>query len=1257
MSTKNFVHLHVHSEYSLLDGAIRIHDLIKKASDYNMPAVALTDHGVMYGIIEFYNEAVKAGIKPLLGCEVYIAPNGRFEKQVNKNNDEDNFYHLTLIAENIKGYKNLMKLVSLGFIEGFYYKPRVDKELLKQYKDGLIALSGCIKGEIPNAIINGKKDKAFNILDEYIDIFGKDNFYLEIQDSGIHEQDIVNKSLLEISQKRKIPLVGTNDVHYLNKEDSHFHDILLCIQTGSTINEEKRLRFSSQEYYFKNYNEIYNAFKDYNGAIENTIEIAQRSNLELKFNLDLLPPFNVPDGYTKDTFLEKLCMDEIKIKYPNLQNEVIDRLKKELEVIKKMGFSEYFLIVWDFVKFAKENGIRVGPGRGSAAGSIVSYLLNITEIDPLKYGLLFERFLNEARKSMPDIDIDFCYEKRNDVIKYVTKKYGEKNVAQLITFGRMAAKQAIRDAGRVLEVPYSEVDKIAKMIPNDLNITIESSLSKVAELKEIYLKNEKVKEIIDTAKWLEGMVRQASIHAAGIVISSEELYNYTPIKRESSDDIITQYEMEHIQSLGLLKMDFLGLKTLSLIDKTLFLIEKVKNIKIDINKINPDDKKTFEMLSRGECLGVFQLESSGMRDLVLRMKPSKFEDLIALLALYRPGPLQSGMVNDYIENKNSKKKIKYLHPSLEPILNSTYGMIIYQEQVMQIASKFAGFTMSEADILRGAISKKKKEVLEEQRIKFIEGAERLGNDKKIAEKLFELINHFAQYGFNKSHSAAYAMISYQTAFLKANYPVEFMAALLSIRMGSQEKVSLYINECKRMGISVLPPDINDSFSDFTVHKDSIRFGLSAIKNVGNNVIEEIRLERKKNGKFKDFYDFCLRMDNNVLNKKTIESLIKGGAFDSLNHSRKFLLENFEKIIEIAQKIKKDKIAGQFSLFESASNDNNNSDYLDKFSEIKEYKDEFFQKDLLNFEKEMLGLYITSHPLNEYEQVLLDFVSISDLADKDDGSIQTIAGIITKIKSIYTKKNQIMYYVNFEDKSGNLEVIVFPNLVEEYKNILKEDSILKITGRLDKKEIKLETGNESPDYQEQIYNVNIDKQTINHEKKNLDSDEEELFNSNDKEEIRKNNFSLKIIAQKIDLLQKNKDKIKDNFLNKNKADISNNINYLNYNQNNNQANVEDEEINISDDYYDEHNNYKFDREEIILKIKKELLNNEFIDELYEIICKNKGNTKINLQVITVDNNFKLHVEKNFYLPTNFNVNFSKKFIDEIEIKFGGNVLIE
>ena len=1241
MAQKNFVHLHLHSEYSLLDGAVRIKDLIKKVSELDMPAVALTDHGVMYGIIDFYNTAVKSKIKPLLGCEVYIAPNGRMEKQIRKNGDDENFYHLTLLAENIRGYKNLMKIVSKGFLEGFYYKPRIDKELLREYNEGLIALSGCLKGEIPKAFTSGKKDKVPRILKEYQDIFGKNNFFLEIQDSGLKEQEIVNKAIAETSSLYSVPIVATNDVHYLNIEDSMNHDVLLCIQTGSTINQDKRLKFSTNEYYLKDYGKMSLAFKDFPGAIENTLEIAQRCNLELKFNLDLIPPFDVPAGFTPDTYLEKLCFDNLKGKYPQVNEEVISRLKMELDVIKRMGFSEYFLIVWDFVKFAKENDIRVGPGRGSAAGSIISYLLNITEIEPLKYGLLFERFLNDSRKSMPDIDIDFCYEKRNEVIKYVTDKYGPRNVAQLITFGRMAAKQAIRDAGRVLEVPYSDVDKIAKMVPNQLDITIKSALEMSGELKEIYENNDKIKKVIDTAKWLEGMIRQDSIHAAGIVISAEELYNYTPIQKESGDDIVTQYEMEHIQSIGLLKMDFLGLKTLSLIDKTLFLIEKAKKIKVDINNVDIEDKKTFEMLGKGECLGVFQLESSGMRDLIIKMKPSQFEDLIALLALYRPGPLQSGMVNDYIENKNSKKKIKYIHPSLEPILKSTYGMILYQEQVMQIASTFAGFKMSEADILRGAISKKKKELLEEQRIKFVNGARNLNNDTEIAEKLFDLINHFAQYGFNKSHSTAYAMISYQTAFLKANYPVEFMAALLSIRMGSQEKVSQYINECKRMEIKVLPPDINDSFSDFKVVGNSIRFGLSAIRNVGLNVIEEIQNERKTNGLFNDFYDFCVRIDNNVLNKKTLESLIKGGAFDSLGHTRKFLMENFEKIVEKAQKIKRDRIAGQFSLFGNLQ-ESEEINGMSEFSDIIEDNDEYDAIDILSFEKEMLGLYISSHPLSEYDNALAELSQISSLAEKNDNSIQTIGGIVTKIKTIYTKKNQLMHFITFEDKSGSLELVVFPRIAEEYKDLIVEDNILKITGKLDKKEFREEIEGKNMQPSEPMIDTEDGFEDIEKD----EEFEENPINAGQKE--LKKSFALKIIVQKIENLPKNNEF--NNIKNKSEnPDLTDNE-FISYPD-------EDDENARSENIYKGEREIKTDRKEIILKIYKDILTNSFIDELFEIISVHKGNTRINLHVMKINSEKHVVLEKKFILPEDFSVSFSKEFITEIEKKFANKIIIE
>ena len=1053
MKKDNFAHLHVHSEYSLLDGASRIIKLIEKASQYDMPALALTDHGVMYGAIEFYTQAKKSGIKPIIGCEVYLAPRSRREKQSGREKKEETFYHLTLLAENNQGYQNLMRLVSLGFLEGFYYKPRVDKELLRKFHEGIIALSGCISGEIPKYIIADQTESAKRNLEEYIDIFGKNNFFLELQDSGIPDQKKVNKTLLELSSEYNISLVATNDVHYLNKEDSKAHDVLLCIQTGSTINEAGRLKFPTDEYYFKSYDQMKELFKGFPGALKNTLEIADRCNINLKFDMNLIPSFTIHDGSSADEYLKKLCYEGAKKRYENITGEIDRRIKKELEVIEKMGFSEYFLIVWDLVNFAKNNNIRVGPGRGSAAGSIVSYLLGITDIEPLKYGLLFERFLNEERRSMPDIDIDFCYEKRDEVIKYVTKKYGDKRVAQLITFGTMAARQAIRDAGRVMEVPYAEVDRIAKMIPMELNVTIKNSLDLVPDLKEIYENDRKIREVIDTAISLEGISRQDSIHAAGVVISSEDLYNYTPIQKENEGAIVTQYKMEDIQKIGLLKMDFLGLKTLSLIDKTLFLIKKTKNIDIDINNINLDDKETFKMLSEGECLGVFQLESSGMRELVINLKPTKFEDLIALLALYRPGPLQSGMVNDFVESRNGRKKISYLHPSLEKILESTYGIILYQEQVMRIASELAGFSMSEADILRGAISKKKRSLLSRQKSKFIEGAKNKGIDEKISVKIFELVNHFAEYGFNKSHSAAYAMISYQTAYLKAKYPVEFMAALLSIRMGSQEKVAQYVNETRRMGIEVLPPDINGSFTDFTVVENSIRFGLSAIKNVGTNVIECIEKVRRKGGKFRNFMDFCERVDSSVLNKKTLESLIKSGTFDSLGQSRKHLLENYEKITEETLKIRKDRDIGQFSLFDVSGSEKKEV-LLNGVYQTEEQFQEFSKKELLNFEKEMLGLYISGHPLFEYEDSLSKVTPIEVLIDVEDKTNVAVGGVITKVKIIFTKKDKQMCFLDLEDIGENVEVIVFPSVLVKYRGIIAEDKIVKVKGKLDKKEDQL-----------------------------------------------------------------------------------------------------------------------------------------------------------------------------------------------------------
>lgn len=1199
---KNFIHLHVHSEYSLLDGSIRLKDLINKAIDFEMPSIALTDHGVMYGALEFYNTAVRAGIKPLVGCEIYQAPVSRWDKQTEKENREEVSNHLTLIAYNVAGYKNLMKLVSMGFLEGFYYKPRVDSELLRQYREGLIALSGCISGKIPRFIQNGKKADAKKALEEYIDIFGRENFYLELQDSGIPEQKSINNSLFELSQTYKIPVVCTNDVHYLNNEDSKAHDVLLCIQTGTTINEPNRLKFPSNEYYFKNYNQMKELFTEFPGALENTLEIAERCDVELELNLSLIPPFRVPESLTPDDYLRNLCYEGAKAKYKEITPEIDKRIGVELDVIKKMGFAEYFLIVWDLIKFAKNNNIRVGPGRGSAAGSIVSFSLDITDIEPLKYGLLFERFLNEERRNMPDIDIDFCYEKRDQVIKYVTQKYGENRVAQLITFGTMAARQAIRDAGRVLEVPYAEVDKIAKLIPMELNVTINNSLKQVSELQEIYNNNEKIKEVVDTAISLEGIVRQDSIHAAGIVISAEDLFHYTPIQREGDSDIVTQYKMEDIQEIGLLKMDFLGLKTLSLIDKTLFLISKTKNIEIDINNINLDDKKTYDMLSVGECLGVFQLESSGMRDLVLNLKPTQFEDLVALLALYRPGPLQSGMVNDFVESKNKNKKIKYFHPSLEPILKSTYGIILYQEQIMLIASKLAGFSMSEADILRDAISKKKRKLLTKQKSKFMDGAKKVGIiDEETAEKIYDLINHFAEYGFNKSHSTAYAMISYQTAYLKANYPVEFMAALLSIRMGSQEKVAQYVNETRRLGIKILPPDINESYNDFTVTGNSIRFGLSAIKNVGTNVIESIAGERKENGKFRNFIDFVNRVSSNVLNKKTIESLIKSGSFDSLNHKRKYLLENFEKIIEEAGKNKKSKESGQFSLFDNSLQYHEHSEGDGSEVEFdldnKNKHEEFTRKELLNFEKEMLGLYISGHPLAEFQHLISDFITIEKLNEEIDKSIQVVGGIISKIKQIFTKSGQPMYFLTLEDVTDNIEVIVFPTVLDKYKEVLEEDKIVRIKARLDKKE-------------DQSKLIAIDIEDIN------------------KDQFKKNDT---VKGKRVS--ESRPEDIKESM----DADGSN------FNKNENKKRI------ITNESRNENINTK--KVKIVLRINKIDLSRDLINNLYEIIKDNTGQTSIELQVVKANSNI---IEKTYNFTDNFKVNPEEPFFDKLKKVFGNKI---
>ncbi|MEK7812735.1 MAG: DNA polymerase III subunit alpha, partial [Candidatus Desantisbacteria bacterium] len=920
MEHTKFVHLHTHSEYSLLDGAAKVEALLERAHKLKMPALAITDHGNMFGAIEFYKYAYKIGVKPIIGCELYIAPSSRFDKNAQQGAITN--YHGVCLVKNEEGYKNLMKLVSIGYTEGFYYKPRVDKEVLSQYSKGLIFLSGCIKGEIASLILHGQDQSARDVAREFQKMFGEENFYLELHSHGLREEAIANQHLLGISIDLGIPLVAANDIHYLLKEDAAAHDVLLCIQTNKHVADTDRLRFSSNEFYLKTYEEMHELFAQFPDALSNTIEIAKRCNLELEFGHIHIPHYHTPEDIPLDNYLKKLCMERLEERYPEIANideltphssredDILNRLNHEIQVISQMRYSGYFLIVWDLINYAKQKGIPVGPGRGSAAGSIVSYLLGITDIDPIRYNLLFERFLNPERVSMPDIDIDFCYERRDEVIEYVTSKYGKDMVAQIITFGSMLAKGVIRDVGRALDIPYGEVDKIAKLIPAELQITLTESIKRVPELAKIYEEGGIKQRLIDTALKLEGLVRHASTHAAGVVIASSPLTEFTPLYcDQKSPGIITQYAKDEIESIGLLKMDFLGLKTLTLIHNIITILKEKNGIDIDISTIPLDDAKTFQLLSEGETIGVFQLESSGMRELTRKLQPDVFEDLIALVALYRPGPLNSGMVDEFVYSKHGKK-IKYLHPKLKHILEETYGVMVYQEQVMNIAVVLGGFSMAQADELRRAMAKKVPEKMEKMSKLFVEGASNNGLFPEMAAKIFDLMAKFAEYGFNKSHSAAYALIAYQTAYLKAHFPVEFMAALLTAELGNMDKISFYIAECKRMGIAVLPPDVNQSDLSFTPIKDRIRFGLNGIKNVGSTAIISIVTARKAEP-FKSIYDFCRRVDSRTVNKRVIESLINCGGFDSIGAKRAQLAQ----VIDDAIKVGSQKVTKAISLFE------------------------------------------------------------------------------------------------------------------------------------------------------------------------------------------------------------------------------------------------------------------------------------------------------------------------------------------------------
>ena len=1056
-----FTHLHVHTEYSLLDGANRIGKLLDKAVELDMDSIAITDHGAMFGVIDFYKEAKKRGIKPILGCEVYISK-GRY---TDKDPKEKSPYHLVLLAENNKGYSNLMKIVSEGYVNGFYYKPRVDHEVLKKYSEGLIATSACLGGEVQNKILNGDFEGAKKTALIYRNIFGENNFFLELQDHGIREQKLVNEELIKLSKETSIPLIATNDVHYLTREDAKVHDVLLCIQTGKTVDEEDRMKFPTDEFYLKSYEEMSELFKGVEEAIDNTVLIGERCNVNIDFGTLHLPKYEVPNGYTNVEYLEKLCIEGLNKRYDKITDEIMDRFNFEFNTIVTMGYTDYFLIVWDFIKFSKDNGIMVGPGRGSAAGSIVSYALGIIDIDPLKYGLIFERFLNPERVTMPDIDVDFCYERREEVIEYVVKKYGEDRVAQIVTFGTMAARGAIRDVGRAINMPYGEVDFIAKQIPMELGMTIEKALEVNKNLNTMYHEKEEVEELIDLAMAVEGLPRHTSTHAAGVVISKDPIREYVPLSR-NNDSITTQFTMTELEELGLLKMDFLGLRTLTVIRDAVNLIEENHGVKIDFSNFTYDDENVYKMFSNAETLGVFQFESAGMRQFLKELKPTGFENIVAANSLFRPGPMNQ--IPKYIESKNDPSKIKYLHSKLEPILKVTYGCIVYQEQVMQIVRDIGGFSMGRADLVRRAMSKKKMDVMEEERKNFIygkigedgeieiAGAIRNGVDEVSANKIYDEMIDFAKYAFNKSHSAAYAMVAYRTAWLKYYYPVEFMAALISSVMGNTNSVSLYIQECKRLKIDILPPDINESYGKFTVSNGKIRFGLRAVKNVGEGLIKAI-VKAREDGPFRSFTEFCQRVeevDFQAINKRAIESLIKCGATESLGANRAQALAVFEKIIDSVHEDKKRNIEGQCSLFESMSGEIE-EDNLPKLSE-------FPQKNLLTMEKEMLGIYISGHPLAPYESELkkISTVTTAELfqieedingelvnTELQDGEKVILGGIINNKKNKITKNNNMMAFITLEDLYGAIEVIVFPKIYDRYLKYLDEDNIVVVEGRI------------------------------------------------------------------------------------------------------------------------------------------------------------------------------------------------------------------
>ena len=1057
----NFTHLHVHTEYSLLDGSNKIQEYVNRVKELGMDSAAITDHGVMYGVIDFYRAARAAGINPVLGCEVYVAPGSRFDREIGSG--DDRYYHLVLLAENNQGYANLMKIVSKSFVEGFYYKPRVDLQLLEKYHEGLIALSACLAGEVARYLTRGMYEDAKAAALRYQDIFGKGNFFLELQDHGIPEQQNVNQQLLKMHRETGIELVATNDVHYTLAEDAQPHDVLLCLQTGKKLSDENRMRYDGGQYYVKSPEEMERLFPYATEALENTHKIAQRCHVEIEFGVTKLPKFDVPQGYTSWEYLNELCFKGLEERYQPVTEELKERLNYELSTIKNMGYVDYFLIVWDFIRYARDHDIMVGPGRGSAAGSLVAYTLGITQLDPIRYDLLFERFLNPERVSMPDIDVDFCFERRQEVIDYVRRKYGDDCVVQIVTFGTLAARGVIRDVGRVMDLPYAQVDTIAKMIPQELNITIDKALKMNPELKKTYEEQPEIHDLIDTARRLEGLPRHTSMHAAGVVISQKDVSEYVPLSRAQDGSIVTQFTMTTLEELGLLKMDFLGLRTLTVIQNAVHLIEQDTGVHLDMQKIDYNDKKVLDSLGTGRSDGVFQLESAGMKNFMKELKPQSLEDVIAGISLYRPGPMD--FIPQYIRGKNHPDTIQYDCPQLEPILKPTYGCIVYQEQVMQIVRSLAGYTLGRSDLVRRAMSKKKASVMEKERQNFVYGNEQEGVpgciangiDEQTANKIYDDMTDFAKYAFNKSHAAAYAVVSYQTAFLKYYYPVEFMAALMTSVIEMPNKVAEYIQVCRQMGISILPPDVNCGIYGFSVDHGAIRYGLSAIKSVGRPVINALVEEREKNGTYRSLKDF-IESPTGTVNKRAIENFIKAGALDCLEGNRRQKMNVYGQIVDSIAQEKKNSFAGQMSLFDLVSEEDK-KEFEIRMPNVGEYDKEM----LLAFEKEVLGIYLSGHPLEKYRNIMEKMISARtiDFQPDDetgipkvyDGQKVIIGGMITEKTIKYTRNNKVMAFLTVEDLMGTVEIVVFPRDYEKWQTLINEDARVFIQGRVNAEDDK------------------------------------------------------------------------------------------------------------------------------------------------------------------------------------------------------------